>query len=109
MQSAGGRSGAAPAAEGRTRDLRGATVTTTGYVNGVPRTQLELLHGLERVPLGSGARRHGIASFRNYAPGTFLQVPPCCQGWPKEGLIILNEGSLDYCRCLYRSATPMVS
>ena len=52
---AGAQSGGAPAAEGRTRDLRGATVTTTGYVNGVPRTQLELLHGLDRVRLGAGA------------------------------------------------------
>ncbi|KAK9834867.1 hypothetical protein WJX81_004804 [Elliptochloris bilobata] len=50
----GARSGGAPAAEGRTRDLRGATVITTGYVNGVPRTQLELLHGVERVALGTG-------------------------------------------------------
>ena len=31
-------------------------MSTTGYVNGVPRTQLELLHGLARVPLGAGAR-----------------------------------------------------
>jgi len=32
-------------------------VVTTGYVNGAPRTQLELLHGLDRVALGGGAAR----------------------------------------------------
>lgn len=62
---AGARDGGAPAAEGRTRDLRGATVTTTGYVNGVPRTQLELLHGLDRVSLGSGAGFAGYLGLRS--------------------------------------------
>ena len=58
---AGARAGGAPAAEGRTRDLRGAAVVSSGYVNGAPRTQLELLHGLDRVALGGGAARASSA------------------------------------------------
>ena len=64
----GAREGARRRRRGRTRDLRGATVTTTGYVNGVPRTQLELLHGLDRVPLGSGC-------------GVVYGRLGCCMAW----------------------------
>lgn len=40
---------------GSTGDLKGAKVTVTGYVNGEPRTQLELLEGFRKVPFGLGA------------------------------------------------------
>lgn len=88
MRSAGGRSGTAPAAEGRTRDLRGATVTTTGYVNGVPRTQLELLHGLERVPLGSGAPRHKYRQLSYLCSKHF----PAGQNLPRSPLVDVVKG-----------------
>ncbi|EIE21372.1 kinase-like protein [Coccomyxa subellipsoidea C-169] len=39
---------------GKTADLKGAKVTVTGYVNGEPRTQLELLEGFRKVPFGLG-------------------------------------------------------
>ncbi len=39
---------------GSTADLKGAKVTVTGYVNGEPRTQLELLEGFRKVPFGLG-------------------------------------------------------
>lgn len=46
---------AAKERSGQTRDLKGAKVTVTGYVNGEPRTQLELLEGFRKVPFGLGA------------------------------------------------------
>ena len=38
---------------GRTRDLRGVEQVVVGYVNGQPRTQLQLQDGLRRVPFGA--------------------------------------------------------
>ncbi len=45
------------AEEGRTADLRGAAVRVTSYVNGEPRTQLVLLHGFQKLPLGTGVQQ----------------------------------------------------
>ena len=39
---------------GRTADLKGANVVVTAYVNGEPRTQLELLEGFQKIPFGAG-------------------------------------------------------
>ena len=39
---------------GRTADLRGASVKVISYVNGEPRTQLVVLHGFQKLPLGTG-------------------------------------------------------
>ena len=47
--------GAGKENSGKTSDLKGAKVTVTGYVNGEPRTQLELLEGFRKVPFGLGA------------------------------------------------------
>ena len=47
---AGGRK----AKGGRTTDLKGVNVAVTGYVNGEPRTQLELLEGFQKIPFGAG-------------------------------------------------------
>ena len=47
--------------EGRTSDLRGVNVAVTAYVNGEPRTQLELLEGFQKIPFGTGALSCHIA------------------------------------------------
>ncbi len=52
LSPAGGRK----AKEGRTSDLRGVNVAVTAYVNGEPRTQLELLEGFQKIPFGTGVR-----------------------------------------------------
>ena len=39
---------------GRTADLKGVNVVVTAYVNGEPRTQLELLEGFQKIPFGAG-------------------------------------------------------
>ena len=49
--------------EGRTRDLRGAQVVVTGFVNGNPRTEIKLLEGFREYRFGSG---------------TWLPQPWCC-------------------------------
>ena len=54
---AGGRK----AKEGQTSDLRGVNVAVTAYVNGEPRTQLELLEGFQKIPFGTGALSCHIA------------------------------------------------
>ncbi|GAB4823289.1 hypothetical protein N2152v2_010335 [Parachlorella kessleri] len=41
-------------AKGKTQDLDGASVEITGYVNGVPQTQLVLQEGVNRYTLGEG-------------------------------------------------------
>ena len=51
LSPAGGRK----AKEGRTSDLRGVNVAVTAYVNGEPRTQLELIEGFQKIPFGTGA------------------------------------------------------
>lgn len=45
---------------GKTADLKGVNVAVTAYVNGEPRTQLELLEGFQKIPFGTGE-----ASFSN--------------------------------------------
>ena len=54
MSYAGGRK----AKGGRTADLKGANVVVTAYVNGEPRTQLELLEGFQKIPFGAGIALH---------------------------------------------------
>ncbi|CAK0784475.1 hypothetical protein CVIRNUC_007679 [Coccomyxa viridis] len=49
--------GGRKAKEGRTSDLRGVSVAVTAYVNGEPRTQLELLEGFQKIPFGTGLSR----------------------------------------------------
>lgn len=46
--------GAGKQVEYNTADVKGAKVTVMGYVNGEPRTQLELLVGFTKVPFGQG-------------------------------------------------------
>lgn len=42
---------------GKTADLKGVNVAVTAYVNGEPRTQLELLEGFQKIPFGTGLGR----------------------------------------------------
>lgn len=58
LSPAGGRK----AKEGRTSDLRGVSVAVTAYVNGEPRTQLELLEGFQKIPFGTGVLSCHIAA-----------------------------------------------
>jgi hypothetical protein len=39
---------------GQTADLKGVDVAVTAYINGEPRTQLELLEGFQKIPFGAG-------------------------------------------------------
>lgn len=50
MSYAGGKK----AKGGRTADLKGVNVVVTAFVNGEPRTQLELLEGFQKIPFGAG-------------------------------------------------------
>jgi hypothetical protein len=46
--------GPGEATEGRVDDLRGAQVVVTSYMNGVPRTEIQLLEGFRRHVFGAG-------------------------------------------------------
>ena len=58
LSPAGGRK----AKEGKTSDLRGVNVAVTAYVNGEPRTQLELLEGFQKIPFGTGVLSCHVAA-----------------------------------------------
>lgn len=56
MTSKGVLAGKYPSIERRTAELQGVRVATTSFVNGVPRTCLELVDTLEEHRFASGAR-----------------------------------------------------
>ena len=45
---------AKPTVEGKTQDLKGVQVVVTGYVNGLPRTELKLVEGFREHRFGAG-------------------------------------------------------
>ena len=74
LSPAGGRK----AKEGRTSDLRGVNVAVTAYVNGEPRTQLELLEGFQKIPFGTGElschTAVGLYLWNKYCPFSMIHM-----------------------------------